>query len=188
MAPGEEDGGSQCRSTCDDFVEVGSKGVTLEYEPHFGGNAWVTRELKAAGKVTLSRVFFFRSSDLVAETAHGAAHDDEADEDDRPLYRFRFATTKDGYHRILGRILGIDNDVLIVAEGIAPDRKVFVAERNISIFRRIAKLKPGSEIVVGGDRVDSIAVEAFGELLEIRRPVRGRRQRQHRRHRDQEAF
>ncbi|MBZ9910182.1 DUF4263 domain-containing protein [Mesorhizobium japonicum R7A] len=168
MAPVEEDGGSQCRSTCDDFVEVGSKGVTLEYEPHFGGNAWVTRELKAAGKVTLSRVFFFRSSDLVAETAHGAAHDDEADEDDRPLYRFRFATTKDGYHRIPGRILGIDNDVLIVAEGIAPDRKVFVAERNISIFRRIAKLKPGSEIVVGGDRVDSIAVEAFGELLEIR--------------------
>lgn len=146
--------------------EVGSKGVTLEYEPHFGGNAWVTRELKAAGKVTLSRVFFFRSSDLVAETAHGAAHDDEADEDDRPLYRFRFATTKDGYHRIPGRILGIDNDVLIVAEGIALDRKVFVAERNISIFRRIAKLKPGSEIVVGGDRVDSIAVEAFGELLE----------------------
>lgn len=165
--------------------EVGSARIRTALRWQY---AWVTRELKAAGKVTLSRVFFFRSSDLVAETAHGAAHDDEADEDDRPLYRFRFATTKDGYHRIPGRILGIDNDVLIVAEGIALDRKVFVAERNISIFRRIAKLKPGSEIVVGGDRVDSIAVEAFGELLEIRRPVRGRRQRQHRRHRDQEAF
>ncbi|MER8809550.1 hypothetical protein [Mesorhizobium australicum] len=56
--------------------------------------------------------------------------------------------------------------MLMLVEGIALNRKVFVAERNVSIFRRIAKLRPGSEIVVGGDRPDSIAVEAFSELLE----------------------
>lgn len=64
-------------------------------------------------------------------------------------------------------MLGLDNDVLIVAEGLKLERKVFVAERNISIFGRIARLKQNAApIVVGGDREGSIPLEAFRELLE----------------------
>lgn len=54
-----------------------------------------------------------------------------------------------------------------MAEGWRLERKVFIAERNISIFGRIAKLKQGATpIVIGGRREGSIPLEAFWELLE----------------------
>lgn len=159
--------------------KVDNKGVTLEYEADFGGESWVTRELDEQGEVTLSRVFTFQRADLIAEEedaatgsgGSGTDDDDEgelfADEAEEPVYRFRFAATKGGYHHIPGRLLGLDEDVLIVSEGLKLERKVFIAERNISIFGRIAKLKQDNEpIVVGGDRKDSIPVDAFRELLE----------------------
>lgn len=153
------------------------KGVTLKYEPDFGGDSWVQRELDQQGEVTLSRVFTFQRADLIAEGDDGAtvpegggAEDDDdifADVDEGTVYRFRFATTRDGYHHIPGRVLGIDNDVLIVAEGLKLERKIFIAERNIGIFGRIAKLKSDTgTIVVGGDREGSIPLDAFRALLE----------------------
>ncbi len=154
---------------------VDRKGVTLEYEPEFGGESWVTRELEQHGEVTLSRVFTFQRSDLIVENdtaataSEGEGDDDDtlADVDEGTVYRFRFATTKGGYHRIRGRVLGLDEDVLIAAEGLKLERKVFIAERNISVFGRIAKLKQTTgPIVVGGDKEGSIPVDAFRELLE----------------------
>ena len=62
--------------------------------------------------------------------------------------------------------MGISNDVLIADQGITLERKLFVAERNIGIFRRIAKVKQDdAEIVIGGDREDSIPIKVFRELL-----------------------
>lgn len=157
--------------------KVHNKGVTLEYEPDFGAVSWVTRELDEQGKVTLSRVFTFQRADLIteeeAETGSGGYGIDNEDglfvidEAEEPVYRFRFAATKGGYHHIPGRLLGLDEDVLIATEGLKLERKVFIAERNISVFGRIAKLKQSKEpIVVGGDRKDSIPIDAFRELLE----------------------
>ena len=154
---------------------VDGYGVTLEYKPEFGGESWVTRELEQHGEVTLSRVFTFERSDLISEddTAATASDDDEddddifADVDEGTVYRFRFATTKAGYHRIRGRVLGLEEDVLIAAEGLKLEPKVFTAERNISVFGRIAKLKQtAGPIVVGGDKKGSIPLDAFRELLE----------------------
>lgn len=156
---------------------VDGKGVTLEYEPDLGGESWVTRELDEQGEVTLSRVFTFQRADLIAEDEDAATTPDGADDEDEDdvfadvekehVYRFRFAATKGGYHHIPGRVLGLDAHVLIVAEGLKLERKVFIAERNISIFGRIAKLRQNTDpIVVGGDRKDSIPLDAFRELLE----------------------
>ncbi len=152
-----------------------NKGVTLEYEPDFGSKSWVTRALEEQGEVTLGRVFTFQRADLIAEedaaTGSGRSGTDDEDEDelsaDESVYRFRFAATEDGYHHIPGRLLGLDEDVLIASTGLKLERKVFIAERNISIFGRIAKLKQDNKpIVVGGDRKDSIPINAFRELLE----------------------
>ena len=83
------------------------------------------------------------------------------------MFRFRFATRTDGYFRIAGRILGLANDVLLVDQGINLKRKLFIAERNIKIFSHIAKIKDDeNEIVIGGDRENSITLEVFRELLD----------------------
>lgn len=153
--------------------DVDGKGVTLEYQPEFGGETWVTRLLDQHGEVTLSRVFTFQRSDLIAEDEGVATPSDDndddifADVDDGTVYRFRFATTKGGYHRIRGRVLGLNEDVMIAAAGLKLERKVFIAERNISVFGRIAKLKQtAGPIVVGGDKEGSIPLDTFRELLE----------------------
>ena len=140
---------------------INKRRVVLKYEPESTGASWVLDKLKTHHEVTLSRVFTFTKSDLISGPA-----ETEDEEDGEPVYRFRFATRRGGYFRIAGRKLGVSNDVLIADQGITLERKVFVAERNIGIFRRIAKVKQDdAELVIGGDREDSIPIEVFRELL-----------------------
>ena len=141
--------------------DVNRRGVIFEYQPEFTSAEWVLKELKTYHEVTLSRGFTFRDSDLV----QGPSQSDE-DEIDEPIFRFRFAARRGGYFRIPGRILDIANDVLI-DENVTLERKLFMAERNIGIFRRIAKVKQAEgDIVIGGDREDAIPIEVFRELLD----------------------
>ena len=134
----------------------------LTYRADQSGNGWVWRELRDYGTVTLSRVFTFGRQDLIAEP-------DEADgENDFEafLYQFRFAVRRGGYFHIKSRIFDIDNPVLIAEVGLNLERKVFVAERNISIFRKIAELiAPKQPIVVGGSRAGAIPIPDFQALL-----------------------
>lgn len=81
-------------------------------------------------------------------------------------YRFRFAARRGGYFHIEGRIFDIDNPVLIVDTGLRLERKVFVAERNISIFGKIAGLvAPDQPIIVGGSQAGAIPISDFQALL-----------------------
>jgi hypothetical protein len=144
-----------------DFI-AHSSGVILRYKAEQSGNGWVWRELRDHGFVTLSRVFSFERRDLVAEPDEADAQDDFEAFD----YDFRFALRSGGYFHIEGRIFDIPNPVLIADQGLSFERKVFVAERNISVFRRIAKLvRPDQEIVVGGDREGAIPIGDFQALL-----------------------
>ena len=140
---------------------INKRRVVLKYEPENTGASWVLNKLKTHHEVTLSRAFTFTESDLILGPA-----ETEDEETGEPVSRFRFATRRGGYFRIAGRKLGISNDVLIADQGITLERKLFVAERNIGIFRRITKVKQDdAEIVIGGDREDSIPIEVFRELL-----------------------
>lgn len=135
--------------------------VVLEYEQEFQRSAWVAHELKQNGHVTISRVFQFLSEDLLGELPESLGEDDN-----ETVVSFRFAKKSKGYYRVLGRILGIQNDVLLAEDSIAIERKLFIAERNINVFRHVAKLRPsGEEIVIGGSHGNSIPVEVFRELL-----------------------
>lgn len=141
--------------------DVKRRSVIFEYEPEFTSAEWILNELRTHHEVTLSRGFTFKDVDLV--DGPGELAEDEIGE---PVFRFRFATRRSGYFRIPGRILGIANDVLI-DEGITLQRKLFIAERNVGIFRRLAKVIPdGAEIVIGGDREGSIPEDVFRELLD----------------------
>ena len=145
----------------DDFI-VTPSGVIFKYRAAQQGNGWVWRELRDHGSVTLSRTFTFERGDLVTAP-------DEADTDDdfeAFEYEFRFASRSGGYFHIEGRIFDIPNKVLIADAGLPLTRRLFVAERNISIFSRIADLlPPDQDIVIGGDRPENILIEAFQELL-----------------------
>ena len=142
--------------------DVKRRSVVLEYEPQFADASWVLNQMKTYHKVTLSRAFTFNESDLISGRA-----ETEIEETGTPVVRFRFATRTGRYFRIAGRILGISNDVLIADQGITLERKLFVAERNVGIFRRVAKVKQDdADIVIGGGREGSIPIETFRELLD----------------------
>ncbi len=140
--------------------KVSRSGVVLEYEATLQGNAWIMEQLKT-GEVEISQVFTFISDDLIEKPTQ-----DEIDDDSPFTYRFRLASAGASHYLIAGRKLGIDQDVLIAKSGVEWRRKLFVAERNISIFKRISKLIPDAEeILIGGKRDDAIPIEVFEDLI-----------------------
>ncbi|MDH7809433.1 hypothetical protein P3T33_004593 [Rhizobium sp. AN67] len=82
-------------------------GLELEYRADFNNNNWVWEELKTSGSCKLSSVFYFERTDLTNPPAGTDRVSDNYD------YHFAFGTFEDEYVRIQGRILGIDNDVLL---------------------------------------------------------------------------
>jgi hypothetical protein len=141
-------------------ISTDKDGLILKYSSEFRGNPWVWEELKTHGEVKISRVFTLKREDLL----------EEPDEDQNNInefeYEFRLAKRNGAYHRINGRVFSIPNDVLLADNGIHLERKLFVAERNISIFRRLAAvIGPGQDIAVGGSLPGSIPVEEFEQLL-----------------------
>ncbi|MGE0045680.1 MAG: Shedu immune nuclease family protein [Hyphomonadaceae bacterium] len=132
-------------------------GVTFEYTPEGAGPEWIKSELQNHGEASISgRAFTFTAADLISQPGES---------DDAP-FRFSFASLADGYFRIPARRLNSTKDVLLVSEGLKLERKIFVAERNVRIFRRIAQVMIDSpEIVIGGTREDAIPLDVFRELL-----------------------
>lgn len=147
-----------------EFEVVSDQVVILNYRAELRSNAWVWHELKNRKKVRISRSFTFRRSDLISEPSVA-----ELEDLDNYHFRFRFAVSEGGFFRVVGRILGIDSDVLIASQGVQWSRKLFVAERNTSIFRRIAQLvEKGEEIRIGGDDPFSkrtIPIAVFEEMV-----------------------
>ena len=137
------------------------RGVVLEYQSELRANGWIWRELKKPRGARVSYVFRFQRQDLLEEPG---TEDQEHFHD--IVFRFRLATAEPGYYRIAGRKLGIKNDILIAKGGIAWSRKLFAAERNVSVFLRISKLiGPDREVVIGGDKEGAIPLEVFAEML-----------------------
>ena len=78
-------------------------------------------------------------------------------------YTFLFGVADGRYFRVKHQILGLKHDLLLAKEMKLSD-KTFIANRDISIFRRIDVLVD-EPIVVGGDADGAIPLEAFDELL-----------------------
>jgi hypothetical protein len=138
---------------------VDQDGLILKCLSESWDNGWVWKELKDNAVVTISRVFTLERGDLVEEPSE----DQNFEEFE---YQFRFAKRAGAYYRIKGRVFSVPNDVLIAESGIKLERKLFVAERNISIFKRLAEVVgPDRDIVVGGSQSGSIPVDVFEQLL-----------------------
>lgn len=143
------------------FEDRPGVGVILEYEPEGWDARWVWAKLRTDGRVRIAKVFRFERSDLLGEPPE----EDDFGDIDGFVYRFRFGSRRGGFRTIEGRRLGIDRDVRISVD-LALERRLFVAHRDISIFRSLSAVMPaGREIVIGGDGDDSIPISAFERLL-----------------------
>jgi hypothetical protein len=132
--------------------------VVLVYSPEQSGPSWLDNKLDSEGDVTLSRTFTVRKEDL-----RGRAGQDDLDDIDEDIRRFAIGTIEDGYRTIRKDVLGLKHDLLIAAS-VGLRHQTFVAERNISVFRRIDELID-EQIVVGGPRLGAIPEEEFARLL-----------------------
>ncbi len=131
----------------------------LEYRADRPGNRWVWLELNEKKSVTISSVFFFDAADWINPPPIPAEIDDEY------LYEFQLGDVDGEYVRINGQCLGIDNDVLMPSVT-KFRRTLFAAERNVSIFGRIAGIvEHGQPIVVGGSRQGALQWDVFIDLL-----------------------
>jgi len=133
-------------------------GVELEYEGEFGPNDWIWNELVRANEVSVSRIFQFERSDLLNPPT-------STQDFDGYVYRFRFGKFVGDYLHIPARVLDIKNDVHI-GRDVTLKRRIFAAERNVSIFGRLSGLLDHTDpIVIGGSSLGAVPGSVFEELI-----------------------
>lgn len=134
------------------FEDRGTQ-VVLTYESDWGPVTWVDNKLRAEGEATLSRTFTVRSADLLPAE----------EDDDGEARAFVIGSVDDEYRSLRDDVLGLKHD-LRISKSIRLTRALFVAERDISIFRRIDELVD-RPIVIGGSQSSAIPEDEFRRLL-----------------------
>ncbi len=131
----------------------------LEYRADRPGNRWVWHELNEKKSVTISSVFSFDAADWLNPPSTLEEIGEEY------FYEFQLGELDGEYVRINGDCLGIDNDVLMPS-ATKFKRTLFAAERNVSIFGRIAGIVEHKQpIVIGGSRQGALEWDVFTDLL-----------------------
>lgn len=132
--------------------------LLLTYEPdRFNSVQWLDEKLKQDGEVTLRRTFTFTTGNLVSQAQ-------QADDEDGAERIFKLGTTQDGYYRVNKTILGLKHDLLL-EKAMKLEPRVFVANRDISIFRKIDELID-EQIIVGGEKEGAIPLIDFELLIQ----------------------
>lgn len=135
------------------FEDRGTQ-VVLSYESEWGPVTWVDDKLRTSGEVTLSHTFTMRSADLLS-----VGEDDEKED----IRAFIVGSVGGEYRSIRDDVLGLKHD-LHISKSLRLTKSLFVAERNISIFRRIDELVD-EPIIIGGAHPSAIPVDKFNRLL-----------------------
>ncbi len=129
-----------------EFKKSGDK-IMLIYSPE--NVEWLDHELNEKGYIRIRKVFYFKIRDRL----------DINHNENRVFF---FANKQDEYYKIDKEKLNINHNIFI-HEDINFDKKLFVAIRDISIFRRIDSLID-SEIYIGGNNA-TISKDSFEQLL-----------------------
>lgn len=117
---------------------------------------WVDHKLQQDGHVTLRRTFTFSSADLISP----AKKHDTLDDEERT---FLLGISEKNHYRISKDILRIKHDLLI-DRTIQIEASTFIAQRDISIFRKVSELID-EPIIIGGDDATAIPLVDFKRLL-----------------------
>jgi hypothetical protein len=145
-----------------DFHEhEGELRLTYEPDEDRGVAYWVYKKLQQWQTANVRRVLFFNQSHLTSRLPK--EEELSADAEPPPNPTFRLGKRRGNYFLIDRDILRLNVDLLIHKD-LDLTIKTFVAEGNISIFKRIEETRP-RRIVVGGDEEDSIPISEFNLLI-----------------------
>lgn len=133
----------------------------LKYGPR-DGPSWVHERLNHNETLTIKRTFHLRREHLVEELP-STDHNNTWDYPEEYTVHFQIAQLEGEYFKLDKEILNLDCDLLIHRD-VSLTWKSFTAEKNISIFRVIAELRPG-RIVIGGSETDAIPEKDFTGLV-----------------------
>ncbi|WP_136193203.1 Shedu immune nuclease family protein [Actinomyces procaprae] len=141
--------------------------LILHYYSEYQEVDWIDERLRERESISLKNVFTVRREDLITKTdTHDSTRSpvDTFGDTDEDNYRdFRIGSLDGEYWRIRADVLGLNNDLLI-AHSITLTVGMFVAERNISIFRRIEQVAD-EQVIIGGSREGAIPEDDFRTLI-----------------------
>lgn len=131
--------------------------LLLIYQPdRFNNVRWLDEKLQKDGEVTLRRTFTFTPADLLTQPEPSGEEDDSE-------RIFLLGLLENGYFKLSKDALGLKHD-LQLESAMKLGLETFIAQRDISIFRRIDELID-EPIVVGGDNENAIPLAEFELLL-----------------------
>lgn len=136
-------------------LEDQGNNLVLVYMPEVQSSSWVDRKLNAEGDITFNRTFTVSKADLIKPVI------DEGGDDE--VRRFIIGSLDGDYRKIRKEVLGLRYDLLI-SRSISLRKEMFVAPKNVSIFRHINKLV-SEQIIIGGNKDHAIPEEEFRILL-----------------------
>jgi hypothetical protein len=136
-----------------EFREINNK-VILFYSSDYPGPAWVYHKLDENNHVAISKAFTFTRNELISTL--------DKENEDAPV-KFEVANRKGKYYCFPKDILSLEHD-LYIHKDVKLERKLFVAERNISIFPKIDRIVAQS-IYVGGNNENAVPESVYRDLL-----------------------
>lgn len=130
--------------------QINNNKLFYKYSP-YGNSDWLINSLNEGNTVQVSKLFYFEEKDLLE-------HDDYNN-----YYIFQIGILDEEYYKIDKNILGTQYDVLIHTR-IKITKKIFTAEKGISIFEKIDSVI-NQQIIIGGERKESLPYEDFQKVI-----------------------
>jgi hypothetical protein len=150
--------------------------LILSYEYTDGGPGWVKEKLKETGEFTLRKTFTFAAKDVLDETERetiesalddenylGDTVDDDPFEQEDENISFVLGNLIGEYYQIEKGIITYDYSVFLHKD-IDFDVKLFVSNRNISVFSKLEHFTK-NDIYVGGDAENTIPEVIMWDLM-----------------------
>lgn len=133
--------------------------LVLRYKP--AESFWVAQNLKSNQPVPIRRTFEFEPDDLIPPALE--EDDDELLDDEGSDFHFALGERVGEYFRINPRVVDTTN-AFFFHESIELESAHFVAERNVSILKKIDSVIK-QDVYVGGSADDAMPWPAYGQLV-----------------------
>jgi len=132
--------------------------VIGRYEPQEEA-AWIFSNLVTDGYVLLKKTFRITESDFYHSDDEEEKFDEESD-----FILFKFAIREGDYYKISRNILDISFNIYINTS-IVITQKLFLVERNVSIFAVLEKIKLLEDIYIGGPKENAISIDEYMSII-----------------------